>query len=76
MKRVARTGQLADRLSRAEFRQKRAAQNGVAADREPENIRDLAERLSGASDRGRTGDVQVWKGADEGEPGKPEDENP
>ena len=31
---------------------------------------------NGAGDRGRTGDVQLGKGADEGEPGKPEDENP
>jgi hypothetical protein len=33
-------------------------------------------RIGGAGDRGRTGDVQLGKGADSGGPGKPEDENP
>jgi hypothetical protein len=37
---------------------------------------DLAERSSGAGDRGRTGDVQLGNAADAGEPGKPKDENP
>jgi hypothetical protein len=30
----------------------------------------------GAGDRGRTGDVQLGKGAEPGEPGKAEDESP
>jgi integrase len=61
MKRVARTGQLVDRLSKAEFRQKPAVEAGVVADREPDNIRDLAQRLGGAGGRGRTGAVQLGK---------------
>ena len=37
--------------------------------------RDSREK-SGAGGRDRTGDVQLGRGADEGEPGKPEDEDP
>jgi integrase len=59
MKRVARTGQLAERLATAELGQKRAAQASTTASRQSENIRDLAERLGGAGDRCRTGDVQL-----------------
>jgi integrase len=58
MKRVARTGQLAERLATAELGQKRAAAASVGARRQPENIRYSAERIGGAGDRGRTGDVQ------------------
>jgi integrase len=61
MKRVARTGALADRLAKAEFRQKRLAQSGVDDRREPQNVVDFAERIGGAGDRGRTGDVQLGK---------------
>jgi integrase len=61
MKRVARTGQLADRLARAELRQKRAAQAGANDRREPRNVVDLVERSGGAGGQGRTGDVQLGK---------------
>jgi integrase len=61
MKRVARTGQLAERLATAELGQKRAAQASTTASRQPENVRDLAERIGGTGDRGRTGDVQLGK---------------
>ena len=61
MKRVARTGPLVDRLSRAEFRQKPSAQAGVVAERETENIRGLAERLGGAGGGVRTRAVQLGK---------------
>jgi hypothetical protein len=75
MKRVARTGELADRFS-AEFGKKRVSQPRVAADRQAENMHGLADTIRGAGGRDRTGDVQLGKGADAGEPGKPEDENP
>jgi integrase len=61
MKRVAPIGALAERLAEAEFRQKTAARAALAVGRGPENIRDLAERLSGAGGQDRTGDVQLGK---------------
>jgi integrase len=61
MKRVARTGELADRLSKAEFGQKRTAQAAVSSSRSLEIVRDSADRIGGAGDRGRTGDVQLGK---------------
>jgi integrase len=61
MKRVARTGELADRLSKAELGQKRTAQVAVSSSRSAEIVRDTAERIAGAGDRGRTGDVQLGK---------------
>jgi hypothetical protein len=61
MKRVARAGQLADRLATAELGQKRVAQAGANDRREPQNIIDLTERFGGAGDRVRTDDVQLGK---------------
>jgi integrase len=61
MKRVARTGELADRLSKAELGQNRSAQAALSSARSPEIVRDSTERIAGAGDRGRTGDVQLGK---------------
>jgi len=60
MKRVARSGELTDRLSRAELGQK-TAQAAGNSNRSPEIVRGFAERIGGAGDRGRTGDVQLGK---------------
>jgi hypothetical protein len=54
----------------------RRALRASAADPADPQVPDSIGGNRGAGDGDRTRDVQLGKGADAGEPGKPEDENP